>query len=165
MSERNTTRPGVIGVFRSAAHLLLLEGDQLLLLLRANTGYEDGKYSVVAGHIDIGESVRQAMVREASEEANIELNVRDLEVVHVMQRLKVDGEMTIDFFLRPCRWGGTIQNREPEKCSHLGWFSVKDLPSNIVPYVRHAILEVNKGATYSEFGWEDEGSKIAAGKG
>lgn len=165
MRERDTTTPGLKAVFTSAAHLLLLDGDQLLLQRRANTGYEDGKYSVVAGHIDTGETVRQAMVREAGEEANIELDVRHLEVVHVMQRRKVDGEMKIDFFLRPSRWGGTIQNREPGKCSHLGWFSVKDLPSNMVPYVRYAIIEISNGATYSEFGWDDEGSEAAAGKG
>jgi len=34
------------------AHLLLFKDEHVLLLRRENTGYEDGNYGVVAGHID-----------------------------------------------------------------------------------------------------------------
>ena len=46
-----------------AVHLLLVKDDRVLLLKRYNTGYEDGNYSVVAGHIDGGEDLKTAMIQ------------------------------------------------------------------------------------------------------
>ncbi|GAK14365.1 NUDIX domain-containing protein [Geomicrobium sp. JCM 19039] len=50
-----------------AVHLFLLKDDHVLLLRRYNTGYEDGKFSVVAGHLDGDERVKEAIAREAKE--------------------------------------------------------------------------------------------------
>jgi 8-oxo-dGTP pyrophosphatase MutT (NUDIX family) len=49
---------------RSAVHLFLVREGRLLLSRRSNTGYEDGKLSVVAGKLDGGEQVVEAARRE-----------------------------------------------------------------------------------------------------
>jgi len=137
---------------KSAVHLLLMRADEILLLRRCNTGYEDGNYSVIAGHLEGGEPVKHAMIREAREEAGIEIEPTDLSVVHVMHRKS--GDERIDFFLEAGHWRGEPVNREPHKCDDLRWCRVDSLPSNTVAYVRRAIDNVRRGVTFDSFGWE-----------
>ena len=133
------------------AHLFLFRDKHILLLRRQNTGYEDGNYSVVAGHIDGGETARSAMAREAREEAGLEIRPDDLRMCHAIHRLGT--QERISFFFSTQVWRGEPKNMEPEKCSELGWYSLTALPPNVVPYIRHAIVQVVQGNSYSEFGW------------
>ena len=103
-----------------AVHLFLLKEDKILLLRRHNTGYEDGNYSTVAGHVDGGEQLKIAMIRETKEEVGIEIMPEDLEIVGVMHSI-TDKEY-ISFFLKALDWSGEIKNMEPDQCSHLTWF-------------------------------------------
>jgi 8-oxo-dGTP diphosphatase len=137
----------------SAAHLLLCAGDSLLMIRRFDTGFEDGNYSVVAGHIEAGESALEAMSREAREEAGIDLGHDDLEFVHVMHRRSGDGSVRMDLFFRCVTWSGEVANREPHKCDEMTWFDRASLPHNTVPSVSAALSSIDDGRTFSEFGW------------
>ncbi len=132
-------------------HLFLLQGNNILLLRRYNTGYEDGNFSVIAGHLDGNEEIKTAMIREAQEEAGIELAEQNLLVAGVMHRKS--GEERIDFFLTATKWSGEITNQEPDKCDLLAWFAINHLPENTIPYVRRAIDNYRRGVWFDSFGW------------
>ena len=70
-----------------AVYLLLVRGDSILMLRRYNTGFADGSYSMIAGHVEAGENLKTAMIREAREEAGIDLSPTDLEVVGVIHSM------------------------------------------------------------------------------
>jgi len=134
------------------SHLILRRDNKILLSRRFQTGYEDGNYSVVAGHLGGNETFIQAMVREAKEEADIYIKPEDLKVVHVMHR-RVSNEERIDFFLIAKKWKGEAKIMEPHKCDDLRWFELDSLPKNIIPYVKQAIEKIQEGIFYSEHGW------------
>ena len=137
--------------FISACHLFLIKESKILLLRRFNTGYEDGNYSVVAGHLDGNESAKEAMIRETREEAGINVDENDLKFIQVMHRKSE--EERIDFFFCADKWIGKIENREPHKCDGLQWFNLDKLPNNMVPYVRKAIDNYKRQKTFDQFGW------------
>ncbi len=130
------------------AYLILRQENDVLLLLRKNTGYCDGHYGLVSGHVEEGESATAAMIREAREEAGIELCSSQLKVIHVMHRKS--GRLNLDIFFECRSWQGTIANQEPEKCAALEFFPLDHLPSNTIPYVAYAI---KSESFYSEHGW------------
>ena len=138
--------------FVAAVHLFFIRDNKILLLRRFNTGYEDGNYSVPAGHIDGNERAIQAMIREAMEETGIAIDEEQLQIVHVMHRKST--EERFDFFFEINQWQGEPEIIETNKCDKLEWFSVDDLPKNMVPYVRAGIENYKNNILFSEFGWD-----------
>lgn len=133
--------------------ILELEG-KTLLLLRKNTGYEDGKYSLIAGKIEPGESLLLSAIREACEEAGIILKKEDVKLVHTLHRRTAKQQTNwVDFFFRAEKWEGTVANHEPEKCEELQWFDRNQLPDNMVEYVRSTLTHIDQGVLYSEIDW------------
>ena len=137
--------------FLTAVHLFLTKEETILLLRRFNTGYEDGNYSVIAGYLDGDEEIKAAMIREAREEAGIELSVNDLEIVGVMHRRA--SEEHIDFFLSASSWSGEIFNKEPDKCDALDWFDMNQLPENVISYIKKALENYQQKIWFDSFGW------------
>ena len=133
-------------------HLLFFRQNQILLLRRFNTGFEDGNYSVPAGHLDGNEPVRVAAQREALEEVSVHINIEDIAFANVIHR-KSDGER-VDFFVHIKVWDGEPFNAEPDKCDELRWCNLDALPENTISYVRQAIQNFRDGIVFEEFGWE-----------
>lgn len=134
-------------------HIFLVKDDAILLLRRCNTGYEDGNYSVPAGHLEAGERVVETAIREAHEEAGVSLVAETAHVVGVMHRKSNDER--IDFFVAITEWTGEIVNAEPAKCDDLAWFPLDALPPNTIPYVRRAITNYRDGRWFDSFGWQE----------
>ncbi len=135
-----------------AVYLILEKEGKILLLRRCNTGYKDGEYSFIAGHVDENESAKQAIIREAKEEANLDLKENQLEVVHITHRRNPEREY-IDIYLKAEKWHGEVKNMEPQKCDELKWFPKTSLPQNIVDDVQSALINIDKKNFYSEYGW------------
>jgi len=131
-----------------AVYLLLIENNKILLLRRYNTGWNDGNYSLPAGHLDSNETVTQALLRESFEEIGVTISSENIKLVHTMHRMT---SSHIDLFFVAAKWSGEITNGEPNKCDDLKWFNLDDLPSNMVLSVKLAIEKYRIGEPYSEF--------------
>ena len=135
----------------ASSYLIHIGDGKILLSRRFNTGYEDGKYSLPAGHVEVNESLTQGAAREIFEEIGLNLAPQVFRLVHVMHRREHDIRM--DFFFTADIGDQMPVNREPEKCDDLRWFNLDHLPTNTIPYIRQAIECFKKKIMYSEIGW------------
>lgn len=130
--------------------LILVREGTILLLRRYNTGYADGMYSLPAGHVEEHESMSRACIREAKEEVGITMAPEYLRHVVTMHRNSGDHERIGSFFTADV-WKGEIRNMEPQFCDELNWFSIEQLPPNMIDYIKIAIECYKNGTRYYEF--------------
>jgi 8-oxo-dGTP pyrophosphatase MutT (NUDIX family) len=122
------------------------------MLRRTGTGYMDRSFSIPAGGLDAGETIRMAAIREVQEEVGVEIDPSDLEYVHTLHSV-TEGNDWVGHFFAARSWTGAPRICEPAKHSDLGWHAIACLPETTIPYIRQALLCIDAGSIYSEFGW------------
>lgn len=137
----------------AAAFIILEKDGKILLIRRANTGYQDGKYEVPSGHVEEGEMLTVAAAREAKEEVNADILPENLEFVHLIYKPKHDptGDRA-NIFFRAKVWSGEVKNMEPNKCDDIKWVGWDELPESFVPDTREALQNIQKGIFFKEYG-------------
>jgi len=135
--------------FPATVHLFFFRKNQILLIRRFNTGFRDGEYSVPAGHLDGGEAVMLAGIREGQEEVGVDIEERNMSFSTVMHRIEDDER--VDFFVQVHQWQGEPFNAEPDKCDDVRWVEIDKLPVNTVPYVRQALSNHLNGISFAEY--------------
>ncbi len=136
-----------------AAYLVFLRDDEALLQYRSGTGYRDDHWAVAAaGHVEAGESVLAAGIREAAEELGIVVAEPDLVPLCTLHRTGSEPEDVrgtyederCDYFFVVTAWQGEPVIMEPEKAADLRWFGLDRLPEPVVPHER-MVLEALRG--------------------
>jgi 8-oxo-dGTP diphosphatase len=127
-----------------AAYVFLLDGDgRVLLQLRSGTGFRDGFWAAAAaGHVEAGEPVHAAAVREVAEELGVVVAGADLEPLTAMHRTAptgLDVDQRVDFFFACRHWTGEPRTMEPAKSAGLRWCPLDGLPDPVVPHERFVL--------------------------
>jgi len=137
----------------AAVHIIFRKDDKILLSRRKNIT-SDGLWSLVAGHLDGGETVTEACIREAQEEVGVIINSRDIAITTVCYSYSKHNKREFVQFYTVCnKWEGELINNEPDKCSELRFFSIDELPDEIVPYIKDGIKKTFEGVSFYEYGW------------
>jgi 8-oxo-dGTP diphosphatase len=113
------------------ACMIVFNDRNQVLLGKRKGGYKAGFYGLPGGRIEPGERAKSAVMRELVEETG--LRVDDCRYVGVVKEFQ--GEWDFIHFIFVGSVGGDTQpkNCEPEKCEGWEWYSVEELPENILP--------------------------------
>ena len=127
-------------LFKSAVHMIITKDNKILLQKRKGSKLWPGYYALPAGHIDEGENQYDALIREAKEELDIEIDKKDISNSYVVLRrnyFEIDGsklEPYIDYYFEINNYKGIPKIVEDDKCDELIWSDKDDLPEPFINY-------------------------------
>jgi 8-oxo-dGTP diphosphatase len=136
-----------------AINVAFVNGSDILLSRRKNTGWEDGKLCLPGGHVEPGETPVSAIVREISEELGVDIKSEDLEFLCFAARYAPSKEYySVEFIVRDKAY--VVRNSETEKCSELIWVNLDNLPIDVIDDFRQIIKRSIIGKeTFLELGY------------
>jgi 8-oxo-dGTP pyrophosphatase MutT (NUDIX family) len=134
-----------------AVHVFLIQQGKVLLMRRAGTGYADGELGLVAGHVDLGQTPTQSIVREVREEVGVIIDPVDLIPGSTMFRMSL--EPRVDIFFTCHTWTGTPAICEPGKCTELVWADPAQLPADAHDFLEQAWADAQNSRVLREFGF------------
>lgn len=130
------------------ARLILYNKGNILLLRQKKV--QGGNFTLVGGTVESEEFSKQALIREAFEEAGLVIKGEDLQLAHVLHKRTKKGQR-ITLYFKASRWAGKLKTSEPEKFKGVAWFSLDKLPPNLTETVRHVLRKYREGELYSEY--------------
>ncbi|MEO8581365.1 MAG: NUDIX domain-containing protein [Patescibacteria group bacterium] len=119
------------------------KGKFLVALRGPKAKNEQGKWEIPGGGVEFGETLAEAITREAKEELGVEIKV--LQLLQVADHILPDEKqhwVSPTFFCRIIQ--GEPRVMEPEKCERIGWFTIEEasqLPLSIVTLQDIAVLK------------------------
>jgi 8-oxo-dGTP pyrophosphatase MutT (NUDIX family) len=138
-----------------AVFLLLVQDNKILLLRRANTGWQDGNYDLVAGHIEGNETLTSALSREVEEEIGVRIAPHDFRYALLIHSFSPeDSKEYLQVFFEAKEWQNEPRILETDKCDDLRWFPIDNLPVNLTPATKNALQAYAAGDLYIERGFE-----------
>lgn len=130
------------------ARLLLEYREHTLYLSQAKSNGES--FTLPGGKIEGEEYAKEALIREAFEEAGIILTKKSLHLVHVVYK-KLHSTTEIIFFFRAAAWKGELKVNEPDKFKDTVWLPNDEPPSRLPAVIKSAMNKIAKGKIFSQF--------------
>ncbi|HVX58508.1 MAG TPA: NUDIX domain-containing protein [Candidatus Saccharimonadales bacterium] len=135
--------------------IAVISDGKVILTKRKNTSFMDGFYDLPSGHVEEGESIKDAAVRELKEETGVDVEPKELELFNITQGYSSPGRPYLYMMFKTEKFDGNPSLTEPEFSDEVAFFGLNDLPNRTIPHVKEALAKMDGGIS---FGYVAEGA-------
>ncbi len=114
------------------------EGKILLMKRGASAKNEIGHWTIPGGSIEFGETMKDAVIREAREEIGCEIEI-DGQLPAIDHILPSENQHWVTTIFTCRIKSGTPKILETEKCEEMNWFSLDNLPSPLSASIKDTV--------------------------
>lgn len=140
-----------------AVQAIILKEDERLLLLSSPTRNRPGEWQIISGGLEAAETVLAGVLREVSEEAGPQMQVRPLGVVHA-QTFHYDDQVPymIGIYYLLAYEGGEVQPGDDMRDAHYCWWSLEELTAANIQFHPSTHLWMLQRAVALYRCWKDQ---------
>jgi ADP-ribose pyrophosphatase YjhB (NUDIX family) len=140
-----------------AVQAIILKEDERLLLLSSPTRNRPGEWQIISGGLEAAETVLAGVLREVSEEAGPQMQVRPLGVVHA-QTFHYDDQVPymIGIYYLLAYEGGEVQPGDDMRDTHYRWWSLEELTAANIQFHPSTHLWMLQRAVALYRCWKDQ---------
>ncbi len=112
--------------------VILNEKNEILLMKRGRACRSKiGWWSIPGGSVDFFEKIEEALKRELREEIGVDIEIiKQLTLTEYFNKEEQQHWVSPQYLCKIIK--GTIENKEPDKCEEIRWFSLERLPEKLV---------------------------------
>lgn len=114
---------------RVGTGLMIVKDNSQVLLGKRKGSHGEGEYSWPGGHMDKGETMVEAVVRELHEECGWDLVIETPTLLRISDLLEYWPKQYVDIGFVAKYVSGEPQVMEPHKLESWGWYDIDNLPS------------------------------------
>lgn len=129
--------------------LMVVKGEKILLGKRAGV-HGDGEYGGPGGHLELGETIEECVLRELSEEAGPALKIKELGFLCFINMRRYMPKHYAHIHMVAEWKSGEPINMEPDKRESWDWFDIDSLPHPLFGTTDYAIEAYKTGKTFFE---------------
>jgi ADP-ribose pyrophosphatase YjhB (NUDIX family) len=140
-----------------AVQAIIVDEDECLLLLSSPTRNHPDEWQVISGSLEAAETILAGVLREISEEAGPQLQVRPLSVVHA-HTFHFDAQVPymIGIHYLLAYEGGEVQPGDDMRDAHYRWWSLAELTAATIRFHPSTHLWILQRAVALYRGWKDQ---------
>lgn len=120
-----------------AVDIIIEKNDKLLLVTRKGKPFE-GKLALPGGHVELGETVEEAAIREVKEESGITVELRDILGIYSDPKRDPRQHIVTVVFIARCK---DVKTKAGSDVSAAQWFDTDSIKKDYMAFDHFKILQ------------------------